>query len=253
MLLIQMISSVRTILRSLSSISGFVPGITRLSSCVTDLANSYASLRLQLNPSKTEFIWFGTRHNLAKLPTECCSYWPSVRQSFSALVSSVISESCWTVSYPCKATSARSPVHVSIIWEGYVRSGTMSLKKLWHNSWHHSSFLALTTVILRSPAFLHLPWRLCNEYRCSKPRIVLNLTRQSHTTPALQQLHWLLVKYRIIFKIATLMHHILHDRCQSYLADLVAFNTANSQVSTTATRVVTNQSCSRETDTDPIW
>jgi len=30
--------------------------VTRLLSCVTDLANSYASLRLQLNPSKTEFI-----------------------------------------------------------------------------------------------------------------------------------------------------------------------------------------------------
>jgi len=29
------------------------------SSCVDYLAKSYASLRLQLNPSKTEFIWFG--------------------------------------------------------------------------------------------------------------------------------------------------------------------------------------------------
>jgi len=59
-------------------------------------------------------------------------------------------------------------------------------------------------------------------------RPLLNLDRRSHITPALQQLHWLHIKYRIIFKIATLMHHFLHDRCQSYLADLVAFNTANS-------------------------
>jgi len=40
-----------------------------------------------------------------------------------------------------------------------------------------------------------------------------------------QQLHWLPVKYRIIFKIATLMYH---SRYQSYLVDLVAFNTADS-------------------------
>ena len=46
----------------------------------------------------------------------------------------------------------------------YVRSGIMSLKKSWHNSWHHSSFIALTTAIMCSPA-LHLPWRLCNVYR----------------------------------------------------------------------------------------
>ena len=64
--------------------------VTRLLSCVTDLANSYASLRLQLHPPKTEFIWFGTRHSLAKLPTECRSL---------------------TV---C-STLARSPVPVSII------------------------------------------------------------------------------------------------------------------------------------------
>jgi len=83
----------------------------------------------------------------------------------SAQMSFVISVTCWTVNCPCKATSARSPVHVSIIWEGYVRSGIMSLKKSWHNSWHHSSFLALTTALPCSPAFLHLPWRLCNVYR----------------------------------------------------------------------------------------
>jgi len=34
--------------------------------------------------------------------------------------------------------------------------------------------------------------------------------------------------YRIIFKIATLMYHILHNWCPTYLVDLVAFNTADS-------------------------
>jgi len=58
---------------------------------------------------------------------------------------------------------------------------------------------------------------------------VLNLDRQSHITSALQQLHWLPVKFRIIFKNATLMHQILHNRCPPYLTDLVEFNTADSQ------------------------
>ena len=45
--------------------------LARLSSCVADLANSYASLRLQLNPTKTEFILFSSRRNLAKLSGDC--------------------------------------------------------------------------------------------------------------------------------------------------------------------------------------
>jgi len=60
-------------------------------------------------------------------------------------------------------------------------------------------------------------------------RLVLNLDRRAHISPALQQLHWLLVMHRVTFKIATLMHQILHKSCPFYLADLVAFNTTYSQ------------------------
>jgi len=61
------------------------------------------------------------------------------------------------------------------------------------------------------------------------PRLVLNFHRRAHISPALQQLHWLPVMHRVTFKIATLMHQILHKRCPSYLADLVTFNTTYSQ------------------------
>ena len=60
-------------------------------------------------------------------------------------------------------------------------------------------------------------------------RLVLNLDRRAHVSPALQQLHWLTVMHRVTFKIATLLHQILHKRCPSYLADLVTFNTTYSQ------------------------
>jgi len=54
-----------------TSVSAVPSLLTRLSSCVADLANSYASLRLQLNPAKSEFILFGSRSNLVKLSDEC--------------------------------------------------------------------------------------------------------------------------------------------------------------------------------------
>ena len=44
-----------------------------MSSCIDYLAKSYASLQLQLNPSKTEFIWFGSSTNLQKIPSNSWS------------------------------------------------------------------------------------------------------------------------------------------------------------------------------------
>ena len=61
-------------------------------------------------------------------------------------------------------------------------------------------------------------------------RLALGLDRRSHITTALQQLHWLPVKYRVTFKIATIMHQTFHHRCQSYLYDLVVFASADSNV-----------------------
>ena len=60
-------------------------------------------------------------------------------------------------------------------------------------------------------------------------RLVLNLDRWAHISPALQQLHWLPAKHRVTFKIAILMHRILQKHCLSYLTNLVTFNTTYSQ------------------------
>ena len=61
-------------------------------------------------------------------------------------------------------------------------------------------------------------------------RLALGLDRRSHITTALQKLHWLLVKYRVTFKSATIMHQTFYHRCPSYLSDLVVFASADSNV-----------------------
>ena len=55
-------------------------------------------------------------------------------------------------------------------------------------------------------------------------RLILVLSRRSHITPALQQLHWLPIKFRITFKVVTLMYNIFQQRSPPYLKDLVAFS-----------------------------
>jgi len=62
-------------------------------------------------------------------------------------------------------------------------------------------------------------------------RLILGLSRRSHITPALKQLHWLPIKFCITFKVATLMYNIFHQRTP-YLKDLVAFSPSASASAT---------------------
>jgi len=52
-------------------------------------------------------------------------------------------------------------------------------------------------------------------------RLIVGLRSCDHVTPALQQLHWLPVQYRIIYKLCALMHQVHTGRGPSYLAKLV--------------------------------
>jgi len=52
-------------------------------------------------------------------------------------------------------------------------------------------------------------------------RLVLGLSRSDHVRPALRELHWLPVVYRIKFKLALVMFTIHTHQCPDYLADSV--------------------------------
>jgi len=52
-------------------------------------------------------------------------------------------------------------------------------------------------------------------------RLVLNLGLHEHITPALQQLHWLPIDYRITYKLWLIMHLVHTSRAPQYLSDCV--------------------------------
>jgi len=59
-------------------------------------------------------------------------------------------------------------------------------------------------------------------------QLVLKLDHRTPVKSALQRLHWLPVKARTEFKIATLMHAIHRQRGPAYLSNMMQFNTAES-------------------------
>ena len=126
-------------------------------------------------------------------------HWLSVRQSFSVLMLFVTSVFYWTANYLYKDTSARSSARFSHLRRLRQIRNCVSREVM--------AQLVMSLVI----SLLDY----CNSMLCGLPasslvplqrvqnvaaRLVLNLDRQSHITSALQQLHWLPVKFRIIFK-----------------------------------------------------
>jgi len=58
------------------------------------------------------------------------------------------------------------------------------------------------------------------RYQNAAARLVLNLKSSDHITPALIELHWLPIKYRVIYKICLLVHKSLSPTAPSYLREL---------------------------------
>ena len=52
-------------------------------------------------------------------------------------------------------------------------------------------------------------------------RLLLGLPRRDHVRPALKELHWLPVVFRIKFKAALMMFTVHTRRCPDYLTDSV--------------------------------
>ena len=56
----------------------------------------------------------------------------------------------------------------------------------------------------------------------SSARIVCKTSKFCHITPVLHSLHWLKIKYRIVFKINTLVYKTLHTNQPVYLRELLS-------------------------------
>ena len=55
----------------------------------------------------------------------------------------------------------------------------------------------------------------------SAARLVTLSRKYDHVTPILRELHWLPVKYRIMYKILLLVYKCLHDSAPIYLQELI--------------------------------
>ena len=72
-------------------------------------------------------------------------------------------------------------------------------------------------------ACLSISYKDCNMYKNTAARVVCQMSKFQHITPVLQELHWLPIQYRIIFKILLLVYKSLSGASPSYLAQLLHY------------------------------
>ena len=194
-----------------------------LQDCIADVSSWCSSRRLQLNTSKTELIWFGSRRTLDK-----------------------VSRSDLTLQLD---SGTLNPVEV-VRDLGVLLDCELSMKqhiaRIASNCFYHLRRLRqirrvvgieVTSQLVSVFVLSRLDY--CNSLLAGLPsttvkplqrvqnaavRLVLNLGLRDHVTPGLQQLHWLPVEHRITLKLCMLMHLIHIGRAPKVHGRLCAVN-----------------------------
>ena len=190
----------------------------RLLACIQSLTNWMSSNRLRLNPDKSEFIWFGSPHNIKNIPKT-----PLVVGSSAAIEPSIVVRDLGV--YFDSTLSMKN--HVTRM----VQTCFFYLRQLKHV--RRCLNKANTKTLLH--AFITSRLDYCNALLAGQPssllaklqsvqnaaaRLYSGAAKFAHITDVLRDdLHWLRIPQRINYKICTLVFRCLHGEAPQYLSD----------------------------------
>ena len=188
----------------------------RLDACLVDVEAWLKASRLRLNPGKTQIMWPGSAQQLAKVRIDEVPVLSSrVRIVDEARNLGVVVDSQLSMSAQVAAVC---------------RGGYYQLRQL------RPLKRCMTPEAINTLTHAFISSRLdyCNVLYCgiaerllsrlqsvqnAAARLVTGLGRREHITPVLQQLHWLPVRQRVQFKLATLVYRSLAKTAPVYLSD----------------------------------
>jgi hypothetical protein len=193
---------------------------TKLVACFREIQSWCASMRLKLNASKTELIWFDRRAKSAVEPAALsihldasCSIKPSdVVRDLGVLLDSKLSMTnhIASVTKACFFHLRRIRQIKRCLNEQCLRVLVQALV-ISRLDYCNSVLAGLPSSTLQPlTSVLH-----------SAARLVKNLGPRDHITPTLRLLHWLPIRARITFKICLIMFNINSGSAPSYMSSLV--------------------------------
>ena len=193
--------------------------INSLSKCVTDVSSWMSSNKLKLNESKTEIILIGTTQKLKSLDikmVDICGEDISISTKVRNL--GVIMDSNLTMAY--HISNLRKLCYLELRKISYIRKYitieatnklicSFVLSRLDYCNSLHAGITSTQVHKLQ-------------QIQNSAARLIMQVPKREHITPTLELLHWLPIKYRILYKIASLVYQCLYDPdFPSYLKEFV--------------------------------
>ena len=209
-------------------LSSFDSVISSISSCLTSIDFWSSSMSLKLNPSKFELIYFDRNGKLIQKPCifstntiEPSNYIRSLGFIFDSKLS--FSNQILSVTKSCYFNLRRIKQIIA-----YLDDPTLQLLV---------SALVLSRIDYCNSLYFNLPditLKPLNKVFNYAARLVCRVPLYSHVTPLIICLHWLPIKYRIIFKICTLMFKLKDNFAPVYLKCLVNLPNKSNLRSSTA-------------------
>jgi hypothetical protein len=187
----------------------------RLGECLVDVEVWLRASRLRLNPGKTHVMWLGSAQQLAKVrPQDIRVLTSQIKVVDAAKNLGVVIDSQLSMSAQVAAVCRNSY---------YQLRQLRPLRRCMTDE-------AITTL---THAFISSRLDYCNalyygitdgllgrlqSVQNAAARLVTGARRCDHITPVLRQLHWLPVRQRVQFKLATLVYRALAGTAPAYLS-----------------------------------
>ena len=175
--------------------------------------------KLKLNESKTEFMIIGTRQQLSKINGNTLLVG-------SDRVESLTEARNLGVLFDCNFNFCNHITKTSRLAFYSLHNYIIRIRK--YPTQDATKTLVQALVIGRLDYCNSLLYGLPNIHidklqrvQNAAPRLVSNVSRFSHISPVLYQLHWLPVKYRVMFKIILITFKALEGNAPFFIRDLV--------------------------------
>ena len=175
------------------------------------------SMRLKLNPEKTEFIIFGYRDQLKKCETSHINTRTEI--SHSNIVKYLGANLDESLSFNNHITQKCRKAMYNLV-------RIRSIRKYLTRSACETIIMELVISHLDyvNSLMVGLPLKTIQklervQYMAAK--IILNKKKYSSTTEAFYELHWIPIKQRIKFKILTIVHKCVYGQAPTYLKNLI--------------------------------